>query len=134
MDNIFDWNWKITDEQKIIEGLHCTKATSDFLGSNFEVWFANDIPMSSGPEFYHGLPGLITQASNSVFEYKITSIEYPENLPEIERPVLKSDKSVSFLEAQNNLLNPAGSSSLKWFPIDEATTIESSIMTRIKKN
>lgn len=56
--------WKITSEKQIIEGINCKKATAFFKGRNWNVWFAEDLPFTSGPWRLTGLPGLIIQAND----------------------------------------------------------------------
>lgn len=74
-----DWennfNWKITDETKIIKGYTVYKAFLEkditnrkLVGSDSEIgsgkviaWFTKDLPIPSGPDRYGGLPGLILE-------------------------------------------------------------------------
>lgn len=54
--------WKLTGEQKEVSGMNCMKA--EFIpdegdSTSVEVWFTPEIPVSSGPAGYGGLPGLI---------------------------------------------------------------------------
>lgn len=134
VDSIFNWNWQITEEVKSIQGLECNKAVSNFLGFPFVAWYTTEIPINTGPEFYHGLPGLILHAYNSGFEYQATLIEFPESLPDIEKPAFKSDKTLTFIEAQNNLQTPSKSKVNFHFSPDGNTTIQSSTLRRINKN
>jgi len=58
--------WEILDEYKTILGFTCQKAISR-VGDEFdfryveEAWFTTDIPVSTGPHSFHGLPGLILE-------------------------------------------------------------------------
>lgn len=58
--------WEILDEYKTILGFTCQKAISR-VGDEFdfryveEAWFTTDIPVSTGPHLFHGLPGLILE-------------------------------------------------------------------------
>ncbi|MBU2929794.1 GLPGLI family protein [Winogradskyella psychrotolerans] len=57
-----DFNWQITEETKNIGEYLCYKATTEnFRGRNYEVWFTYEIPVSTGPWKFHGLPGLILE-------------------------------------------------------------------------
>ena len=54
--------WKITGEQKEVSGMNCMKAVyipDEGDTTKIEVWFTPEIPVSSGPAGYGGLPGLI---------------------------------------------------------------------------
>ncbi|WP_206619145.1 GLPGLI family protein [Flavobacterium cerinum] len=56
-------NWIISEEVKTIGGYQCTKATTNFRGVDWIVWFAPEIALPYGPWKLHGLPGLILEAS-----------------------------------------------------------------------
>lgn len=66
-------DWKITSETRDIETISCKKATANYRGRNWTVWFSEDIPFSTGPWMLVGLPGLIIQANDDknevVFEF-----------------------------------------------------------------
>ena len=54
--------WKITGEQQEFAGMNCLKASyipEEGDTTTIDVWFTPEIPISSGPEGYGGLPGLI---------------------------------------------------------------------------
>lgn len=72
-----DLKWNITQEQKQIAGYNCIKATTNYRGRQWNVWYANDIPSPFGPWKLHGLPGLILEASDNsnTFLFKIDKIE-----------------------------------------------------------
>lgn len=53
-------NWKITDEVRDIAGYSCRRANAIVMDSIYVVAFYTDvIPVSSGPENFSGLPGMI---------------------------------------------------------------------------
>jgi GLPGLI family protein len=57
LDNI---DWKISDEMRTIAGMECRKAVGRICDSVYVVAFYTDeIPVSGGPESFHGLPGMI---------------------------------------------------------------------------
>lgn len=59
-DSLINIEWRITDERREIAGFDCRKAVGRLYDSLYVVAFYTDeIPVSSGPEVYHGLPGLI---------------------------------------------------------------------------
>jgi GLPGLI family protein len=52
--------WKITDENREIAGYSCRRANAIIMDSIYVVAFYTDqIPVSSGPETFSGLPGMI---------------------------------------------------------------------------
>ncbi|MFY7899885.1 MAG: GLPGLI family protein [Chitinophagaceae bacterium] len=59
-DSLKQLNWKITDETRTIAGFECKKAITKIHDSVYVVAFYTDqIMISSGPESFSGLPGLI---------------------------------------------------------------------------
>lgn len=54
--------WQIVPSvQKEIGGFTCEKAIGHFRGRDYEAWFTSDIPITSGPFKFGGLPGLILE-------------------------------------------------------------------------
>ncbi|MEM6526240.1 MAG: GLPGLI family protein [Bacteroidota bacterium] len=81
--------WTITDEIKTIKGYTVQKAirrslnlSDDHDDGDVIAWFAVDLPFSTGPERYHGLPGLILQLefTNSRQEFMLQEITFPDDL------------------------------------------------------
>ncbi len=59
-DSLKKFEWRITDETREIAGFECRKAVTKICDSVYVVAFYTDqIPVSSGPESFGGLPGLI---------------------------------------------------------------------------
>lgn len=59
-DSVHKINWKITDETRVIAGYECRRANALILDSIYVVaFYAEQIPVSSGPESFSGLPGMI---------------------------------------------------------------------------
>jgi GLPGLI family protein len=53
-------DWVIEENQiKLVAGYKCIKATGIFRGSKVIAYFAKDLPYSTGPYKFYGLPGLI---------------------------------------------------------------------------
>lgn len=86
VDTFFDWQWEITDEKKEINGYVCTKAISKINGYRFEAWFTEEIPISSGPEKFDSLPGLILYVNTGAIELVAKSIKFIENPINIQKP------------------------------------------------
>jgi GLPGLI family protein len=58
-------NWSISpNETSDIKGYACQKATGEFGGRTYDVWFTEEIPVSTGPHRLWGLPGLILDAAS----------------------------------------------------------------------
>lgn len=63
-------NWKITSETKMFNGYKVQKATSRIFERDWTVWFTNEIPISDGPVWLNGLPGLILIAEDRLGSQK----------------------------------------------------------------
>ena len=104
IDSLTNWNWKIETETKIIGNYNCQKATAiipvtkedkemyekmqkekgdgktQFLimdepkDVTITAWFTTEIPVSTGPEKYSGLPGLILEANDGRTSYLCSKI------------------------------------------------------------
>lgn len=94
-DSIPTYNWKLHDENKILLGYHCKKATAVTYQTGSEqklvAWYAEALPINDGPLTYQGLPGLILEIlidDKSIINFKNvtlqsninTTIEDPETL------------------------------------------------------
>jgi GLPGLI family protein len=59
-DSLRNLKWRITADTRLIAGFECHRATTLIMDSVFVVAFYTDeIPSSSGPESFGGLPGMI---------------------------------------------------------------------------
>lgn len=81
--------WTFKQEMKQIYGYHCQKATTRYLGRNYEVWYTMDIPMSNGPWKLGGLPGMILEAYDTQRHYVFDCVGI-EKLKKPE-PIVKYD-------------------------------------------
>jgi len=62
-DQIEPLVWKLTNEQKVILNYPCVKAILQDTSQTVEAWFTAQIPVSSGPDSYGQLPGMILELS-----------------------------------------------------------------------
>lgn len=76
-DKIYNPKWEIHQERKNISGFNSQKATTNFRGRIYEVWFTPEIPIKFGPWKLNGLPGLILVATDtkSQIEFRATKID-----------------------------------------------------------
>ncbi|NJY63977.1 GLPGLI family protein [Salinimicrobium sp. CDJ15-81-2] len=81
--------WEIHNEKKTIAGYLCKKARTKYAGREYSAWFTSEIPVSSGPYKFGGLPGLILEISDSEEEYHFKL----SNLKKIENPISFYDSS-----------------------------------------
>lgn len=100
-----DFNWKISNETKVLQNLECRRATTHFRGRDYEVWFTPDIPVPAGPWKFFGLPGLIVEVEDLKKEVIITLKELRQKRSKkiIDIPVNK--KSISLKDFNTCLDN-----------------------------
>ena len=82
-------SWTITNDVKPIQGYNCRKATTRYLGRDFEAWYTLEIPIPNGPWKLGGLPGMILEA-NDVQRHYVFDCVGIEKLREKE-PIVKYD-------------------------------------------
>lgn len=64
------FDWKFSSETPVeIMGYLCGKATGNFAGRKYSVWYTMDIPFPYGPYKFYGLPGLILKVEESTGMY-----------------------------------------------------------------
>lgn len=88
IDDWIEMEWNILEDTKIIAGKLAKKATTTFRGTDFIVWFTNDIPLPYGPLKLFGLPGVILEVwfdnKQQIIAYEVC---YPcENINKIVPP------------------------------------------------
>lgn len=67
-------NWIISSETKKFLGFKCHKATCYFRGRKYVAWYTEDIPLSYGPYYFGGLPGLIIELYDTKHDYEFSMI------------------------------------------------------------
>ncbi|PXW17962.1 GLPGLI family protein [Chryseobacterium sp. CBTAP 102] len=75
-DKVPQPKWNIEEkETKTIAGYKCQKATTMFRGSKVTAYFTKDLPYSTGPFKFYGLPGLILDIRVDNKDYDIWKAE-----------------------------------------------------------
>jgi GLPGLI family protein len=65
--------WDIDDSiTKEILGYTCRRAECDFRGRKYIAWYSDEIPVSSGPWKFGGLPGFIMETCDTEGHYQFT--------------------------------------------------------------
>lgn len=104
-------NWHILDEEKTILGYTCKKATMHFRGRSYIAWYTSEIPISTGPYFFGGLPGLILKISDTEEQYVFTAIgieKKKQNIYwKIEESIIKVSRT-DFRKIQRNYFENPG--------------------------
>lgn len=99
---VSELKWKITDEQKEINGYQCKKAHLEKNPAIY-VWFSPEIPVSGGPYVFYGLPGLVLESDNYFESVNATTIGYEskevfeKKLAEV-KDKISSKKAISLAE------------------------------------
>jgi GLPGLI family protein len=75
-DSLPVYRWQLKDETRMIGKYQCKKAITKS-GDNKEVvaWYTEDIPCSSGPEAWGGLPGLILELDINDGDVRYSAVE-----------------------------------------------------------
>lgn len=82
--------WKLTGNQKMILTYPCQEAVLQDTTKKVIVWFSSAIPLSSGPNGYANLPGMILAADIDDGKRKITATNV--ELKEIDKTILLKPK------------------------------------------
>jgi GLPGLI family protein len=105
-------SWEITGKTKKIGNYTCRQAKTtekhysrqgNYYYKEVVAWFTPEIPISFGPKYYKGLPGLILQIEDK--EYTLTAIKInlnPSEDVEIKR-LKKNDKVITQEESNNRM-------------------------------
>lgn len=95
-DSLRTPNWKIMNQIKDVAGYVCMKAVTEdpIRNQKITAWFAQDLPVSAGPEQYHGLPGLILELELNEGDVVITatSVQFRDVSKELVLPKVKGKK------------------------------------------
>ena len=70
-------NWKLINQDTIISGYVCKKATVNYAGRDWSAWYNPDIPITVGPYKFHGLPGLVMMLkdTDNVFSFIVNEVK-----------------------------------------------------------
>jgi GLPGLI family protein len=62
-DSLRTYNWKVMNKIKEVAGYMCMMAVTEDTIKNQKItaWFADNIPVSGGPQMFDGLPGMILE-------------------------------------------------------------------------
>lgn len=67
--------WSIENSSDSVFGYKCQKATTEYCGRKYFVWFTSDIPISTGPWKFAGLPGIILKVTDTEHNFSFECIE-----------------------------------------------------------
>ncbi|MCX8472683.1 MAG: GLPGLI family protein, partial [Sediminibacterium sp.] len=115
-----DLDWVILDSLKLIEGFNCRKATTNFRGRKYDVWFTDSIQVPYGPWKLFDLPGLILEmleVEENLLFITAKKITYPINTELVinepnEKTIVSVKELDAFMEKQAELRWEAAKSEL----------------------
>lgn len=107
-DSLPHYAWKLTGEYREIAGYNCRKASTIIMDSVYVIAFYTDaIPVSSGPELFNGLPGMIMGVviprMNLTFFATKVETQVPDSKVFVVKPT-RGSKTVSFKLFREELL------------------------------
>ena len=129
--------WKITSEKKKIGEFSAQKATTNYLGREWEAWFTTDLPIQDGPYVFYGLPGLIVQIADKDQDYTFTLEGVKNNFTIAD---LQVDKTIKlsydkYKKAfQENYLNPGKDMRMLSAPVSSSGVTVTSTVVRYSEN
>lgn len=79
--------WTIGGQTRELLGYTCRRADCEFRGRRYTAWFAEEIPLGTGPWKFNGLPGLIMAVADSEgdYSYEITGLERCDEAMDFDR-------------------------------------------------
>jgi GLPGLI family protein len=100
-------NWKILNDIKDVAGHICMKAMIQDTVKKQKIiaWFAQDIPVSAGPERLYGLPGLILalDINDGAVTVEASRIESKKLTTELDLPKKQKGKKINEIAYQEML-------------------------------
>ena len=101
-DSIVPPRWKILNDMKEVAGHICMNAslTDTLRKQNVAVWFALDMPVSSGPDRFIGLPGIILEVdiNNGALIMTADKIDLKPLTVELDVPAKLKGKKIDITE------------------------------------
>jgi len=101
-DSVKTVKWRITDEYREIAGYTCRRANGFTSDSTYVIGFyANEIPVSGGPESINGLPGMILGlvVPSQHVSYFATQVELSNTIV-MDKKVFENKKTKSMTRKQ----------------------------------
>lgn len=100
-ESIPEINWEIVEDTLEILGYSCQRALGTFSGRDYTAWYSSEIPISTGPDKFGGLPGLILKIEDTEnkIKYELAGIENAEN--PFNQTILAEAKELSKKEFKN---------------------------------
>lgn len=67
-------NWNLSSETKILKGTKLYKATTNFRGRNYTVWYEKNDKIKAHPWKFNGIPGIVVEAYDDQDDFHWTLV------------------------------------------------------------
>lgn len=85
-DLLHPYSWNLTEQEKLIGNFKVIKATATINDDHVEAWYAVDLPIQDGPNYYYGLPGLIIELHTDKKSYYALEVEKNADKIKFDKP------------------------------------------------
>jgi GLPGLI family protein len=103
-DDTPKYKWKILNELKDVAGYVCMKAETIDTVNNIPItaWFTDKLPISTGPEGFSGLPGMILALDYNTDDINIVATRVEVSTEKVRLPIPKKIKGKKMSYADYN--------------------------------
>lgn len=88
----FDFDWKLSNEKKVVENIQLYKATSYFRGRNYIIWFSKNNKFAVGPWKFNNLPGLVYEAYDEDNKFRWELKDFKITKENVINPIVQDEK------------------------------------------
>lgn len=89
-DDFVEFKWKILNETKTVNNILLNKASTNFRGRNYIIWYDKKVSTYYGPWKFNNVPGLVYEISDETKSFKWELVSYKVSKNEINNPFLNS--------------------------------------------
>jgi GLPGLI family protein len=90
--------WILRNNFKFVMNYKCQEAVCTFRGRDYHAYFLKDLPYSSGPFKFGGLPGIILQIESDDKAVQITAYEISFDNDTIINPFITTAKTITWID------------------------------------
>lgn len=101
-DTTYRIKWQLNDVRKKVLGYDVQEATGRFRGRVYKVYFASELPISSGPFKFDGLPGIILEVVSLDGTVRIIAKEIFTSSEVVTYPFDKGRETISWEQFKSN--------------------------------
>lgn len=97
-DNLPEFKWQLLNEKKVVKNVILYKATTNFRGRDYIIWYDKNIKTYYGPWKFNNVPGLVYEVFEKTGFFKWEMVSYVNSTTDIADPFLTKEK---FLDYKN---------------------------------